>query len=286
MFLLACLASAEISSQLSSEDTLLYSGSGTEIVYPLGFPLLKISHHSSLLESCLCREALFWDNVKQPAVSESRESAWSGGMDEHVFSVQVTDAQRCTEVFCTSDSLLLCSSKYSPLSSSTWHRQFDLMWQSLAPDSHIFPHWVTKPSFLGLSFNRYQIGYHSTELKFRYPFSSEVPVLSHTWLWCHLVSPWHQSSLDLSGAACNPWLAVSLLWLSVPVLCVSLVTKYRGKNWMAAFLFCEAMHLMCKYRSCWKIVRVSPLGPVSHFPSLTAKRILCGWTSVHQWQSR
>lgn len=40
--------------------------------------VLKISHHSSLLGSCLCREALLWDNEMQPAVSETRERAWSG----------------------------------------------------------------------------------------------------------------------------------------------------------------------------------------------------------------
>lgn len=114
-----CICRNLISALLKGHIIIL--SSGKEIVYPLGFPLLKISHHSSLLECCVCREALFWGNVEQPAVSETRERPWSGGMDEHVFSVQVTDVQRCTEVFCTSASLLLCSSKYSPLSCPTWH---------------------------------------------------------------------------------------------------------------------------------------------------------------------
>lgn len=201
---------------------------------------------------------------------------------------------RCAEVhrgllhFCLSPAVLL------KILSSIMPYLTSLVWLHVTvpgPDNHIFPHWITKPSFLGLSFNRYQIGYHSTELKFRYLFSSQVPVISHTWLGCHLVSPWNESSLDFSGAACNPWLAVSLFWFLVPMLCVSLATKHRGKNWMAAFLFCKAMHLMHKYRSCWKNhqgqdCRVSRQGSVSYFPSLTAKKTLRGWASVHRWQSR
>lgn len=176
---------------------------------------------------------------------------------------------RCTEVhrgllhFCLSPAVLLqiLSSIMLHLTSPVWARV-----TISSSDSHIFPHWVTKPHLLGFGFNRYQVAYHRTELKFRYLFSSQVTVTSPTWLWCHLVSPWYQSSLDFSGAAYNPWLAVSWLWLSVPALCVSLVTKYRGKNWMAVLMFCEAVHLMHKYRSCWKIVRVGTAESRSSLP--------------------
>lgn len=124
-FLLLYLAPAEILSRVFSKETLLYVGSGTGIVYPVGFccpenqPSLQPPGKLPLQRGLTLRQwdaaCSFWD---QRARMEQE-------VDEHVFAVPVTDAWRGTEVFCTSASLLLCSSKHSPLSCTPWYHPFD-----------------------------------------------------------------------------------------------------------------------------------------------------------------
>lgn len=179
------------------------------IVYPVGSAVLKkISHHSSWKAASveMPYSEIMW---KQPAASETRESAWSGDGRACLQSrwQMHRGVSKSSALLRLSPAVLLKS-----LSSSV----LCLIRTSLtstvpSPDRHIRPHGVTKPSTLGLSFNKYQVRYPNPGQKFRSLFSPELPVLSHTCLWCHPVSPRHQSSSNFSPAACSPWLAISLM---------------------------------------------------------------------------